>query len=75
MLDMRIFHQGSPRLERLSEVTQRVEKSQCRCAGKVQTQLKISLAQGGTVVGSDIGVPRDNVKRTNVPRWTSVPGY
>ena len=37
--------------------------------------MKISLAQGGTVVGSDIGVPRDNVKRTNVPRWTSVPGY
>ena len=37
--------------------------------------MKISLAQGGTVVGSDIGVPRGNVKRTNVPRWTSVPGY
>ena len=39
------------------------------------TDMKISLAQGGTVVGSDIGVPRGNVKRTNVPRWTSVPGY
>ena len=39
------------------------------------TDMKIYLAQGGAVVGSDIGVPRGNVKRTNVPRWTSVPGY
>ena len=38
------------------------------------TDMIISLAQGGPVVGSDIGVPRDNVKRTNVPRWTSVQG-